>query len=90
MEILAEAGEAMGLAPEAARQLTLQTVLGAARMALDAGEPLTELRRRVTSPGGTTAAALETFEKKGLAEALRAGVLQARERAEELARMAGH
>ena len=90
MEIMAEAGEAMGLDPEASRALTLQTVLGAARMAIDSGEALPELRRRVTSPGGTTAAALEVFDEKGLAEVLQAGIIRARERSVELSQAAGH
>lgn len=90
MEVMAEAGEAMGLAPEVSRQLTMQTVLGAVTMAMEGGEPLPELRRRVTSPGGTTAAALATFDEKGLAEALKAGILRARERSIELSQATGH
>lgn len=90
MEVMAEAGEAMGLAPEVSRQLTMQTVLGAVTMAMEGGEPLPELRRRVTSPGGTTAAALAAFDEKGLAEALKAGILRARERSIELSQAAGH
>ncbi|MFT3763454.1 MAG: pyrroline-5-carboxylate reductase [Pseudoxanthomonas sp.] len=67
--LLAEAMEAAaiseGLPPEAARTLTLQTILGAARMLTETGEPPAELRRRVTSPNGTTQAAIETFQGGG-------------------------
>ena len=64
-EAMQAAAEAQGLAPEAARALTLQTVHGAARMLLESGEDAAELRRRVTSPDGTTQAALESFEAAG-------------------------
>lgn len=90
MEVMAEAGEAMGLDPEVSRQLTLQTFLGGVRMAMESSESLPELRRRVTSPGGTTAAALAVFEEQGLPEALKAGILRARERSIELSQATGH
>ena len=67
-EAMQAAGEAEGLPPEAARALAMQTVLGAARMLTEGGEAPAELRRRVTSPGGTTQAAIETFESGGLRE----------------------
>ena len=67
--LLAEAMEAAavaeGLSAEAARTLVLQTVLGAARMLTESGETPAELRRRVTSPNGTTQAAIETFQAGG-------------------------
>ena len=56
---------AEGLSAEAARTLVLQTVLGAARMLTESGETPAELRRRVTSPNGTTQAAIETFQAGG-------------------------
>ena len=90
MEIMAEAGELMGLKPEVARQLTMQTVLGAARLALESDESLTELRRRVTSPGGTTAAALDVFDEEGLADVIKAGILRARDRSIELSKASDH
>jgi pyrroline-5-carboxylate reductase len=78
--LLAEAMEAaaleQGLPAEAARTLVLDTVLGAARMLTEAGEAPAELRRRVTSPGGTTQAAIETFQAGGL-EALTAKAIDA-------------
>jgi len=90
MEILVEAGVALGLKPEVAAPLAMQTVLGAAQMARESSEPLTELRRRVTSPGGTTAAALAKFDELGLAEVLKAGLTAARDRSIELAKQSGH
>ncbi|HEY9034064.1 MAG TPA: pyrroline-5-carboxylate reductase [Pseudomonadales bacterium] len=68
MQAMMEAGEALGLAPEVARNLTLQTALGAADMASTADVDVAELRRRVTSPGGTTEAAIACFEQGGLRE----------------------
>ncbi|MCL5270521.1 MAG: pyrroline-5-carboxylate reductase, partial [bacterium] len=85
MEALIEAGTEMGLAPEVAKTLTLQTFAGAARLAQESADGPAELRRRVTSPHGTTAAALAVFEARGLGEILRAGVLRARDRPIELA-----
>lgn len=78
--LLAEAMEAaaleQGLPADAARTLVLDTVLGAARMLTEAGEAPAELRRRVTSPGGTTQAAIETFQAGGF-EALTAKAIDA-------------
>jgi pyrroline-5-carboxylate reductase len=65
-EAMEQAARAEGLPGDAARMLVQQTLLGAARMLVEAGEAPDELRRRVTSPGGTTQAAIETFEAGGL------------------------
>jgi pyrroline-5-carboxylate reductase len=87
-ECLAEAGVAAGLAPALARQLARATVAGAGellhRSLLDAAT----LRRNVTSPGGTTAAALEvlTDENEGLPELVRNAVAAAARRSRELAK----
>lgn len=85
IELMRQAGEEMGLAPDVARRLTLQTVLGAAHLAAESDVDPAELRRRVTSPGGATAAALEVFEKRDLAGAFKAGIARARARSIELA-----
>lgn len=78
--LLAEAMEAaareQGLSAEVARTLVLDTVLGAARMLTEADEAPAELRRRVTSPGGTTQAAIEAFQSGGF-EALTARAIAA-------------
>ena len=64
-EAMQAAGEAQGLSEEAAHALALQTIFGAAKMLVESGEPPSVLRQRVTSPGGTTQAALETFHAGG-------------------------
>jgi len=83
MEAMMAAGRELGLAPAVARELTVQTALGAARMAREGDVDVAELRRRVTSPGGTTEAAIGVLESGGLtalfAAALRAAELRARE-----------
>jgi pyrroline-5-carboxylate reductase len=83
MEVMEDIGVELGLPRESARLLTLETALGAARMALESGEQPAQLRRRVTSPGGTTEAAITAMENGGLreiyAEALRAAASRARE-----------
>lgn len=85
MEAMEAAGVALGLPPEDARLLTLETAFGAAKLALESGESLAELRRRVTSPGGTTEAALAVLEKGGLGELFEAAMRAACERSRELA-----
>ena len=64
-EAMQAAGEREGLPADAARALALQTILGAARMLTEGDAPPAELRRRVTSPNGTTQAAIESFEQDG-------------------------
>jgi pyrroline-5-carboxylate reductase len=83
-EAMEAAGIAEGLPAEAARTLALQTVLGAARILTESGEAPTELRRRVTSPGGTTQAAVETFEAGGLGELVARAIHNAVVRGREL------
>lgn len=84
MEALTEAGVEVGLSPEVSRLLTRQTVLGAARMVLETGEDPALLRRRVTSPNGTTMAALKVLEDKGFVSALREAVRRATARSREM------
>ncbi|MFP5375014.1 MAG: pyrroline-5-carboxylate reductase [Gammaproteobacteria bacterium] len=84
-EAMQTAGEAEGLPADAARTLALQTILGAARMLTEGDEPAAELRRRVTSPGGTTQAAIEVFEAGGLRALVARAVHAARVRGAELA-----
>ncbi|MGH8052009.1 MAG: pyrroline-5-carboxylate reductase [Arenimonas sp.] len=64
-EAMQAAGVAQGLSVDAARALTNQTLLGAARMLSETAETADILRQRVTSPGGTTQAAIESFEAQG-------------------------
>ena len=84
MEALTRAAEDAGLDAESARLLVLETAFGAAKMALESAEDVATLRRRVTSPGGTTERALAALEQAGLREAVRAAVGAARDRAGEL------
>jgi len=84
MEAMIRGGVEGGLTPETARQLTVQTVLGAAQMVKMTGEDPQMLRQKVTSPNGTTQAALETLDKSRVQEALVKAVLRAAERAREL------
>lgn len=84
MELMEKAGTELGLDAETARTLTLQTALGAARMALESGEPPGTLRRQVTSPAGTTEAAINSFLAGGLEEQVRKALTAARDRAVEL------
>ena len=83
-EAMQAAGEAEGLAPEAARTLALHTILGAGRMLTEGSEAPAELRRRVTSPNGTTQAAIEAFEAGGFRELVARAVHAATERGREL------
>jgi pyrroline-5-carboxylate reductase len=76
MEAMEQAAITMGLSADVARLLIQQTALGAAKIALESPESPAELRRRVTSPGGTTQQAIETFERGGFS-ALVAKALQA-------------
>ena len=84
-EAMIEAGVAEGLPADAARTLALQTVLGAARMLTEDGAPdAAELRRRVTSPNGTTQAAIESFEAGGFRALVAGAIHAARERGRAL------
>jgi pyrroline-5-carboxylate reductase len=85
IEAMQQAGEQLGLSPEIAKQLSLQTVLGAATLAVNSNESPDELRRRVTSPGGTTERAIHTFEQGKLRELFNAAMTAARDRGAELA-----
>jgi pyrroline-5-carboxylate reductase len=87
MEAMIEAGKAGGLDPATARVLALQTVKGAALLALASEEPPETLRARVTSPAGTTAAAVAVLDeravKASLVEAVRAAAARSRQLADE-------
>lgn len=84
MEHMILAGIEGGLDAQQAKALTVQTVLGAAEMVKTTGEEPGELRRKVTSPNGTTQAALELLERESFPSAVRRAVLRAAERAREL------
>lgn len=85
IECMEEAGREMGLDPELAHRFTMQTFVGGIRLASESKESVAELRRRVTSPGGTTAAALEVFAQRGLDQTIKDALKAARDRSIELA-----
>jgi len=85
IECMAEAGEALGLNPEDASNLAIETAYGAALMARQKEHPPAQLRENVTSKGGTTAAALASFQNDGFADIIERGMNAARDRATELA-----
>jgi pyrroline-5-carboxylate reductase len=84
MECLVNAGIEIGLPPDTARQLVLGTVSGAAEYAGRSDKELAKLRQMVTSPGGTTAAALESLGSDNFPEIIKRAVAAAYRRAREL------
>jgi pyrroline-5-carboxylate reductase len=85
MEALEQSAIMLGFNSEQAHLLTLQTALGAARLALSNQVDLPTLRQQVTSPGGTTAAAIHLFEQSKIREIFSQAVQAAHQRARELA-----
>ena len=83
-EAMQQAGQAQGLSAEAARALVRQTLLGAATMLTHSEDPAEVLRARVTSPGGTTQAAIETFEAGGFRALVDRAIAAATERGRQL------
>ena len=90
MEAIEQAGTELGLPADIARLLTLQTALGAARMAMESSDGPATLRSYVTSPGGTTERALKTLEAGGIRDIFRQAVRDAKERSEEISAMLGN
>ena len=89
MELMEKAGEELGLDREVARQLTLQTALGAAKIAIAGEDPPATLRERVTSPGGTTEQALLTFADGDMEALVKTALTAARDRSIELGNLLG-
>jgi pyrroline-5-carboxylate reductase len=83
-EALIEAGVAVGLPRAVSERLTIQTILGSARLLAESGERPEALRAAVTSPGGTTAAALAALESRAVRAALMDAVVAATARSREL------
>lgn len=84
MESMIASAIQLGLSEEAAKELVTQTVLGAAEMVRYTGEEPAELRRKVTSPNGTTQAALEVMAENRFSETIIQAVKRSAERAGEL------
>lgn len=89
IEAMTAAGEQMGLPRETAAQLTMHTALGAARMACESDAEAAELRRRVTSPNGTTEAAIKAFQAGGFEALVQKAMNAAAQRSTELAEQLG-
>jgi pyrroline-5-carboxylate reductase len=83
VEAMMEGGIKIGLGKDEVTKLTIQTLLGTAKL-LDTGMPPSKLREMVTSPGGTTAAGLKVFEEKGLRDIVISALESATNRACEL------
>ncbi len=90
MEAMEQAGIELGLSNETARLLTLQTALGAARMAMESSDGPALLRERVTSPGGTTERALGILEQGELRQLFAKALSGAKERSVELSELLGN
>ena len=89
MEAMEKAAIDMGLNEHTARLLVQQTALGAAKIALESAESPAQLRERVTSPGGTTQKAIETFQQNGFIELVSKALLAARDRSIEMSKQLG-
>lgn len=83
-EAMIAGGVAQGLDEQTARKLATQTILGSAKLLAESEDTARELRRRVTSPGGTTHAAITTFDDRGVKDGILAGVAAAAARSAEL------
>ena len=89
MEAMISAGTSLGLDTATSTKLTLQTALGAAKMALASDVDPAELRRRVTSPNGTTEKAIAAFEEGGMRELVNDALEACAERSKSLAKELG-
>lgn len=89
MEAMEAAALELGLEADTARLLTLQTALGAARMAMESSDSPARLRERVTSPGGTTERALGVLEEGDVRRLFREALTAARDRSVELSELLG-
>jgi pyrroline-5-carboxylate reductase len=89
MEEMIKAGIELGLPEAVAKDLVLQTAKGAGLLAAEAdknGQSPAELRQKVTSPGGTTAAAIKIFEEGNIGQLISAAITRARDRGRELSK----
>jgi pyrroline-5-carboxylate reductase len=85
IEAMQSAARELGLTPAQARQMSIDTVLGAARLADASSEDAAVLRARVTSPGGTTERAIASLEHDGVKSAITRAIQAASQRSKELA-----
>ena len=89
IEAMTDAGVKLGLPREVAKQLAEQTALGAAHMAVSSDVDAAELRRRVTSPAGTTEAAIKSFQASGFEAMVETALSAAAHRSAEMAEQLG-
>ena len=86
MQEMIKTAKELGLSDDIAKDLVLQTAKGSALLAAESSDTPTELRKKVTSPGGTTQAAMEVFADMGFAELINAALKKARDRSIELSK----
>jgi pyrroline-5-carboxylate reductase len=84
VEAMVDGAVALGLSKEDAHALTVQTIVGAAAMLVQSGDSPTTLREKVTSPNGTTAAALASFNSAGISDIVAEAMKAAAKRSQEL------
>ncbi|WP_419638419.1 pyrroline-5-carboxylate reductase family protein, partial [Thiolapillus sp.] len=89
MEAMENSARKLGLPDKTAHLLVLQTALGAARMAMESATELEDLRRSVTSPGGTTEKALDSFREHELEKLVDKALTAARDRSIEMSTAMG-
>lgn len=85
MEAMKNAGITLGLSQNAATRLTQQTILGAAKMATESTIDIVQLRQNVTSPGGTTEQAVNTFQQGNIEQLIHSAMSNAVKRAKDMA-----
>lgn len=86
LEAMQKVAQELGLPEQIAEELSLHTALGASRMAMESGISAAELRDQVTSPGGTTQAAIQSFQQHGLEDIFRSAMTSAVARAQEMSK----
>ncbi len=89
IEAMQSAGESLGLPSETASLLAIQTAFGAAKMALESEDDAATLRRKVTSPGGTTEQAINTLEEGNLRQLFQNALKSASDRSKQMAEQFG-
>lgn len=90
IEMLESAARVEGLDPATARRLVIETVFGAARLARESDDEPAVMREQVTSPGGTTAAAIDVLEQSGIRDTFARAIRAATERSRQLAGKGGN
>ncbi|MCS7008399.1 MAG: hypothetical protein NZL93_00490, partial [Chthoniobacterales bacterium] len=87
IEAMTQAGTELGLHPSHAQELSIHAILGGAALAAETSQPPEEIRKQISSPGGTTLAALSVFEDAHTREIIRRAVFAAAARSAELGKL---